>query len=129
MSSKYGIQSYARLLRVAKKDRDSELRALKKKQDESKPKEGTKTSRRNERRRKRRRMERELERQGRYRRRYSPTYEPYQDGSDDSGSTDDDDEEDEQDEDDNSDFVIEFGSNAPEENAKNDDSKKVIDER
>lgn len=121
MSGKYGIKSYARLLRVAKKDRDEELRSLKRRQEEGKPKEGTRNSRRrsNERRRRRRRRrDRDYEqgKEGRYRRRYSPTYEPYGQGSEGSGSSmSEDDEDDDLPKNDNSDFVIEFGSNTADE--------------
>jgi arginine/serine-rich splicing factor 16 len=121
MSGKYGIKSYARLLRVAKKDRDEELRSLKRRQEEGKPKEGTRNSRRrsNERRRRRRRRGRDYDQddENRYRRRYSPTYEPYGQGSDGSGSSiSEDEEDDDMHKNDTSDFVIEFGSNAPDEN-------------
>lgn len=106
MSGKYGIRSYARLLRVAKKDRDEELRSLKRKQREGKPKDGSRSSRRNERRRRRRHRRDGQTDDSRYRRRYSPTYEPYRNDSDESSSSEDDDEPDNS----NSDFVIEFGS-------------------
>ncbi|CEP09356.1 hypothetical protein [Parasitella parasitica] len=121
MSGKYGIRSYARLLRVAKKDRDEELRALKRQQREGKPKDGSKSSRRNERRRNRRHRRDGRDDQtneNRYRRRYSPTYEPYRNHSDDSTSSSEDDENEPVAT--NSDFVIEFGSSAPEENAAKD---------
>jgi hypothetical protein len=124
MSGKYGIKSYARLLRVAKKDRDEELRSLKRRQEEGKPKEGTRNSRRrsNERRRRRRRRrgrDYDLDDESRYRRRYSPTYEPYGQGSDGSGSSMSEDDE-EEDGSPKNDFVIEFGSSEPDENmAKN----------
>lgn len=120
MSGKYGIRSYARLLRVAKKDRDDELRSLKRQQDDGRPKDSGKRSS-NERRRLRRRSDRNGPRkddQNRYRRRYSPTYEPYRRSSaseessaDEAGRPED------------SDFVIEFGSSAPEE-AKVDSDKE-----
>ncbi|CEG77471.1 Putative Glycyl-tRNA synthetase [Rhizopus microsporus] len=116
MSSKYGVKSYARLLRVAKKDRDAELKVLKKKQDERKPKDPSAKKGRRKRKRRRRRYEDDDDRD-RYRRRYSPSYEPY--GNDDdeetstsSGSMDSDEENTSSDA---SDFIIEFGSNAPEE--------------
>ncbi|KAL7335513.1 hypothetical protein PS15p_200973 [Mucor circinelloides] len=111
MSGKYGIRSYARLLRVAKKDRDEELRSLKRKQREGKPKDGSRSSRRNERRRRRRHRRDEQTDDSRYRRRYSPTYEPYRNNSDSTSSSEDDDEP----ENNSSDFVIEFGSGTPEE--------------
>jgi hypothetical protein len=129
MSSKYGIKSYARLLRVAKKDRDDELRALKRQQQKgggdgkSKDASSTRNSRRaNERRKLKRRSGRND--QGRYRRRHSPSYEPYK-GNSDSEETSEGDEEEEEEEDefgrrsnrnnDSSDFVIEFGSSTPDE--------------
>lgn len=113
MSGKYGIRSYARLLRVAKKDRDDELRALKRQQEDGRSKD-TNTGKRsaNERRRLRRRGDRNANprHQDRYRRRYSPTYEPYRrsSASDDSSGE-------EMARPEDSDFVIEFGSSAPEE--------------
>jgi hypothetical protein len=97
MSGKYGIKSYARLLRVAKKDRDNELRTLYKKQEDGKPKE--KLSRNHKRRRRERHQREESQR---YRRRHSPTYEPYYGKSSDSDSSDDNAS--------TSDVVIEFGS-------------------
>lgn len=115
MSSKYGVKSYARLLRVAKKDRDAELKVLKKKQEERKPKDPSAKKGRRKRKRRRRRYEDDDDRD-RYRRRYSPSYEPY--GNDDeetstsSGSMNSDEENTSSDA---SDFIIEFGSNAPEE--------------
>lgn len=126
MSGKYGIRSYARLLRVAKKDRDEELRSLKRQQRDGKPKDGNRSSRRNERRRRRRhrRGGRDDEADNsRYRRRHSPSYEPYRKDSDESSSSEDDDEP----ENDNSDFVIEFGSNAPEESSNQMDNEEAND--
>ncbi|KAK4517372.1 exosome non-catalytic core subunit rrp40 [Mucor velutinosus] len=116
MSGKYGIRSYARLLRVAKKDRDEELRSLKRKQREGKPKDGSRSSRRNERRRRRHHRRDDQTDDSRYRRRYSPTYEPYKNDSGESSSSEDDDEPDNS----NSDFVIEFGSSTPDEGGKKD---------
>lgn len=126
MSGKYGIRSYARLLRVAKKDRDEELRSLKRQQRDGKPKDGNRSSRRNERRRRRRhrRGGRDDEADdSRYRRRHSPSYEPYRKDSDESSSSEDDDEP----ENGNSDFVIEFGSNAPEESGSQMDNEEAND--
>lgn len=121
MSAKYGVKSYARLLRVAKKDRDAELKALKKKQDEGKPKEPKKGRRK---RKRRRRRDDDLNGRDRYRRRYSPSYEPYR--NDDEGSMTDSGssmtEEDATDSD-GSEFVIEFGSHAPEEKSVTDAEK------
>ncbi|KAG1052928.1 hypothetical protein G6F43_004960 [Rhizopus delemar] len=121
MSAKYGVKSYARLLRVAKKDRDAELKALKKKQDEGKPKEPKKGRRK---RKRRRRRDDDLNGRDRYRRRYSPSYEPYR--NDDEGSMTDSGssmtEEDATDSD-GSEFVIEFGSHAPEEKSVADAEK------
>ncbi|KAL9551568.1 hypothetical protein MBANPS3_004194 [Mucor bainieri] len=116
MSEKYGIRNYVRLLRVAKRDRDEELRSLRRKQREGKPKDGSRSSRRNERRRRRRHRKDNQTDDSRYRRRYSPTYEPYRNDSDDSSSSEDDDEP----ENSNSDFVIEFGSHAPDEGGEKD---------
>ncbi|KAL0145877.1 alternative splicing regulator-domain-containing protein [Mucor lusitanicus] len=120
MSEKYGIRSYVRLLRVAKKDRDEELRSLKRKQREGKPKDGSRSSRRNERRRRRRHRRNDQTDDSRYKRRYSPTYEPYRNDSDESSSSEDDDEPDNS----NSDFVIEFGSSAPHEGNSKDQSEE-----
>ncbi|KAG1170084.1 hypothetical protein G6F70_007931 [Rhizopus microsporus] len=116
MSSKYGVKSYARLLRVAKKDRDAELKALKKKQDERKPKDPSAKKGRRKRKRRRRRYEDDDDRDS-YRRLYSPSYEPYGNEDDEetstsSGSMDSDEDNTSSDA---SDFIIEFGSNAPEE--------------
>lgn len=114
MSAKYGVKSYARLLRVAKKDRDAELKVLKKKQDEGMPKDPSAKKGRKKRKRRRRRGD-YLEGRHRYRRRHSPSYEPYRNGSS-SGSSDDSSSGEEEDtSSDDSDFVIEFSSNAPEE--------------
>ncbi|CAO3701916.1 unnamed protein product [Rhizopus stolonifer] len=116
MSAKYGVKSYARLLRVAKKDRDAELKVLKKKQDEGMPKDPSTKKGRKKRKRRRRRGD-YLEGRHRYRRRHSPSYEPYRNGSS-SGSSDDSSSGEEEDtSSDDSDFVIEFSSNAPEETA------------
>lgn len=122
MSGKYGIRSYARLLRVAKKDRDDELRALKRQQDDGRSKESGKRSA-NERRRLRRRGDRNGARNddhNRYRRRYSPTYEPYRRSS---ASEESSGEEISRQED--SDFVIEFGSSAPEETKVDSDKEEL----
>ncbi|RCH81210.1 hypothetical protein CU098_005075, partial [Rhizopus stolonifer] len=109
MSRKYGIKSYARLLRIAKKDRDDELRSLKRKQLEGKPKENTE-----KRRRKRTRYrDLNLDERERYRRKHSPSYEPYQQGS--SSSTTTTEEEEEEEDETTNDVVIEFGSSIPEE--------------
>ncbi|GAA5813529.1 hypothetical protein MFLAVUS_007007 [Mucor flavus] len=119
MSGKYGIRSYARLLRVAKKDRDDELRALKRQQEEGRPKDSSSKRNSNERRRLRRRGDRRSRNddQNRYRRRYSPTYEPYRRASDSEESSADENRQED------SDFVIEFGSSAPEESNQQDDTK------
>ncbi|KAI8996872.1 alternative splicing regulator-domain-containing protein, partial [Pilobolus umbonatus] len=93
MSGKYGIKSYARLLRVAKKDRDDELRSLQKKQSEEKSKEGSNSRKTNRRKRRRRRdRDRDYERDhyDRYRRRHSPTYEPFHPSSESESSEEDD---------------------------------------
>lgn len=117
MSGKYGIKSYARLLRVAKKDRDEELRSLKRKRGDDRPRDKPRGA--NERRRNRRRNERASRRHedasggsSRYRRRHSPTYEPYRRSSD---SEEDSSGEDEYHQRDTADVVIEFGSGTPEE--------------
>ncbi|KAI8977151.1 alternative splicing regulator-domain-containing protein [Mycotypha africana] len=134
MSSKYGIRSYARLLRVAKKDQDSELRALRRKEKEkTKTDDGlTRAERKKRRRRKRRRRRRETlgkDEYGRQRRRHSPSYNAFDDDEDDDseytddsetstdGSTTDNGSED-------SDFQIEFGSNSPEDQQKKEDDKE-----
>ncbi|KAI8377168.1 alternative splicing regulator-domain-containing protein [Choanephora cucurbitarum] len=136
MSSKYGIRSYARLLRVAKKDRDDELRSLKRKQQEGKPK-SEKSEQRKRRRRKRRRHRGEsdeddfgrMDRSGRH----SPSYEPYHQGSDSNSSsssssdyTDDEDhKKTSQSHDVSDDVVIEFGSSVPEEQTQESDPSHI----
>ncbi|KAI8384097.1 alternative splicing regulator-domain-containing protein [Blakeslea trispora] len=143
MSSKYGIRSYARLLRVAKKDRDDELRSLKRKQQEGKPK-SEKSDQKRRRRRKRRRhrdedSEDDFGRMDRSRRsgRHSPSYEPYRQGSEtesSSGSSSSSDYTDDEEENRNhqktqghhdglDDVVIEFGLNVPEEQPIQEDDK------
>lgn len=125
MSCKYGIKSYARLLRVAKKDRDDELRALQRQQKDGKPKGEKSRNRGNERRRRRRRDRRgrSNDQEERYRRRHSPSYEAYGSNSNsENGSTEDEEEDEDYDGrptnsssrggQDSSDFVIEFGSGA-----------------
>ncbi|KAI7895992.1 uncharacterized protein EV154DRAFT_476718 [Mucor mucedo] len=127
MSGKYGIRSYARLLRVAKKDRDDELRALKRQQDDGRSKDNNNTGKRsaNERRRLRRRGDRNAgpRHEDRYRRRYSPTYEPYRRSS----ASDDSSGEEMPRPEDSDCVVIEFGSTAPEE-TKMDLDKEISNE-
>ncbi|KAG2201322.1 hypothetical protein INT47_001410 [Mucor saturninus] len=127
MSGKYGIRSYARLLRVAKKDRDDELRALKRQQDDGRSKDNNNTGKRsaNERRRLRRRGDRNAgpRHEDRYRRRYSPTYEPYRRSS----ASDDSSGEEMARPEDSDCVVIEFGSTAPEE-TKMDLDKEISNE-
>ena len=110
MSAKYGITSYARLLRIAKKDRDNELKALRRQRGDDKPKDRPKSA--NERRRIRRRNERlgkQIDNQ-RHKRRSSPTYESYARDSDPAESSGEEEEEDAN----PSDFVIEFGTSTDE---------------
>ncbi|KAI8343356.1 hypothetical protein BC941DRAFT_92306 [Chlamydoabsidia padenii] len=108
MGKKYGIRNYARLLRVAKRDRDEDLEHLKARQqnrDGNIRPEGKKSKRRK--RKRGSRLGRDVDGNSRHTRRASPSYgETY---SDDDDSTTDDDELDSS-ADEKSDFVIEFGS-------------------
>ncbi|KAG0180636.1 hypothetical protein DFQ29_000296 [Apophysomyces sp. BC1021] len=102
MAKKYSIRNYSRLLRLAKKDRDDQLRELKAQQKghEVKSKEGHRRGRDDRRRRRRNKYDADYrsKRGGRE----SPSYEPYRNDSDSESSG----EEPES----SSDFVIEFGS-------------------
>ncbi|KAI9027110.1 alternative splicing regulator-domain-containing protein [Phycomyces nitens] len=97
MAKKYGIRSYARLLRVAKKDRDDELRDLKKK--DTTPREASQRSKDDKKRKKKSRRS-----SGPRGGRESPSYEPYSRAQSDSETSA------EEDMAEPSDVVIEFGS-------------------
>ncbi|SAM01068.1 hypothetical protein [Absidia glauca] len=110
MGKKYGIRNYARLLRVAKRDRDVDLNNLKARQlgrdGISKP-----DSKKSKRRKRKRgsRWELDLDGTSRRKRRASPSYgDNDSDDSDNSSGTNDDEHGSSADE--KSDFVIEFGS-------------------
>ncbi|CAO3643151.1 unnamed protein product [Cunninghamella blakesleeana] len=127
MGMKYGIRNYTRLLRVAKRDRDEELKQLKLKQqghDINQKKDGSRKSRKRKRRRRRRYSidgDNNDENDSRYKRRGSPTYGNYDDDDDDDDDSYSDDETNSSEDDDSSvdganqsDFVIEFGSTVDE---------------
>ncbi|KAI9303709.1 alternative splicing regulator-domain-containing protein [Cunninghamella echinulata] len=118
MGMKYGIRNYTRLLRVAKRDRDEELKQLKMKQnqDGNLKKDGSRKSRKRKRRRRRYSIEDDNNHgnSSRYKRRGSPTYGNYDDDEDGEDDYTDDEtnssENDTSGDDNQSDFVIEFGS-------------------
>ncbi|KAF7722342.1 hypothetical protein EC973_003432 [Apophysomyces ossiformis] len=101
MAKKYSIRNYSRLLRLAKKDRDDQLRELRAQQKgyETKPKENNRRAKDDKRRRRRSKYDSDNNsaRSGRK----SPSYEPYRNDSDSESSGDEADVQ--------SEFVIEFG--------------------